>query len=74
MTYLIRLRLHRVRAGAAGGDAGIDDGLDRGAQLGLLALRRILARLQGVLRRAAVGYVATKILTRRCAASSAEFR
>jgi len=38
----------------------LDDGFGRSAEMGLLALRRILARLQGLLRRIAVGYAAAK--------------
>ena len=68
VTYLIRLRLHRVRRALLASTQGSTHGVDRGTQLGLLALRRILARLQGLLRRAAVGHAATK--ARRAAAVS----
>ncbi len=59
VTYLIRVRLHRVTPGTACGPSGIDHGFSRGAQLGFLAFRRVLAGLQGVLRRTAVRHAAT---------------
>lgn len=45
---------------APGSDSGINDGVDRGSERGILALWRILARLQGLLRRTAVGHPSTK--------------
>ncbi len=55
VAYLARLRLHRVRNALQTPDARHQDRLGRRPGLGVLALRRVLARLQGLLRRAAVG-------------------
>jgi hypothetical protein len=62
---LIRLRLHRARQALLAATQASNDGLGRGPRLGVLALRGVLARLQGLLRRAAVGHAATEAVRGR---------
>ena len=56
LTYLHRLRLHRARDELRKAKEWLDDGYRRGDELGVLALRRIFAGLQELLRRGAIQY------------------